>query len=65
VTLAQLVMTQAYRLMPVSLGSSMQMTLPVITAIGGFFCFGESFHALEIGGAALTLFATWRVVAAH
>ncbi len=62
VTAAQLIMTQAYQHMSVSRGSSLQMLLPVVTAVGGFAFFGETFHALEIAGAMLTLFATWRVV---
>lgn len=65
VTIAQLIMTRAYQFMSVSRGSALQMLLPVVTAIGGYLCFGESFHPLEIAGAALTLFATWRVVVAR
>ena len=62
VTVAQLIMTRAYQFMTVSRGSSLQMLLPVATAVGGFAFFGESFHLLEIAGAILTLSATWRVV---
>lgn len=62
VAIAQLQMTRAYQTMSVAKGSSIQMLLPILTGIGGFFCFGETFHPLEILGAALTLFATWRVV---
>lgn len=62
VTAAQLIMTRAYQFMSVSRGSSLQMLLPLATAAGGFAFFGESFHPLEIAGALLTLFATWRVV---
>ena len=62
VTFAQLVMTRAYQFMSVSRGSALQMLLPLATAVGGFACFGESFHPLEIAGALLTLFSTWRVV---
>lgn len=65
VTVAQLIMTQAYQLMSVSRGSSLQMLLPLATAVGGFIFFEESFHPLEIAGAVLTLFATWRVVVSH
>jgi len=64
VSIAQLAMTYAYQALPVSRGSSLQMMLPIVTAIGGFACFGESFHLPELAGAALTLLATWRVVAA-
>lgn len=62
VTVAQLVMTQAYQSMSVARGSSLQMILPLVTAAGGWLCFGESFHQLEIVGAILTLVATWRVL---
>ncbi len=62
VTVAQLVMTRAYQFMSVSRGSSLQMLLPIVTAVGGHFLFGETFHIPEITGALLTLFATWRVV---
>ena len=62
VTAAQLIMTRAYQFMSVSRGSSLQMLLPVATAVGGFLFFGEVFHTVEIAGALLTLVATWRVV---
>jgi drug/metabolite transporter (DMT)-like permease len=62
VTVAQLIMTQAYQTMSVSRGSSLQMLLPLVTALGGLAFFGESFHPLEITGALITLFATWRVL---
>ena len=65
VTIAQLIMTRAYQFMSVSRGSSLQMLLPLVTALGGFMFFGESFHPLEIGGGLLTLLATWRVVASR
>ena len=60
---SQLVMTNAYRTMPVSRGSSIQMLLPLVTAAGAYACFGERFTPLELAGAGLTLFATWRVAA--
>jgi drug/metabolite transporter (DMT)-like permease len=62
VTFAQLVMTRAYQSMSVSRGSSLQMLLPLVTALGGYCFFGESFNLLEISGALLTLLATWRMV---
>ena len=65
VTIAQLIMTRAYQFMSVSRGSSLQMLLPIVTALGGFLFFGETFHRLEIAGGLLTLFATWRVVTAR
>ncbi|RYD18881.1 MAG: DMT family transporter [Verrucomicrobiaceae bacterium] len=65
VTIAQLIMTRAYQFMSVSRGSSIQMLLPLVTAVGGFVFFGETFHALEIAGGLLTLLATWRVVSSR
>lgn len=65
VTVAQLVMTRAYQFMSVSRGSSLQMLLPLMTAAGSFAIFGESFHWMEISGALLTLFATWRIVSSR
>lgn len=65
VTFAQLIMTRAYQFMSVSRGSSLQMLLPLTTAAGSFFIFGEKFHAVEMAGGALTLLATWRVVMAR
>ena len=62
VTIAQLVMTRAYQFMSVSRGSSLQMLLPLATALGGLLFFEETFHRWEIAGAVLTLLATWRVV---
>jgi drug/metabolite transporter (DMT)-like permease len=62
VTAGQLVMTRAYQQMSVARGSSLQMLLPLVTALGGFLFFGETFRPLEIAGALVTLLATWRVV---
>lgn len=63
VAIAQLQMTRAYQTMSVAKGSSIQMLLPVVTGIGGFLFFGESFRPPELFGSLLTLAATWRVVA--
>ena len=65
VTIAQLIMTRAYQFMSVSRGSSLQMLLPLVTAVGGYIFFNETFHPLEIIGALITLLATWRVVASR
>ncbi|WP_193213804.1 DMT family transporter [Luteolibacter marinus] len=65
VGISQLVMTNAYRTLPVSRGSSIQMLLPLVTAAGAYFLFHERFTAIELAGAALTLFATWRVASAR
>lgn len=64
VAFAQLVMTRAYQKLPVSRGSAMQMTLPIVTAVGSFAFLGETFQLHELIGAAVVLLATWRVVAA-
>lgn len=61
VAAGQLTMTRAYHRMSVVKGSAIQMLLPIVTGIGGFLCFGETFTPVELLGAALTLFATWRV----
>ncbi len=61
VTFAQLIMTSAYQRLSIAQGSSLQMTLPIFTAIGGFFWFGERFEFHELVGAVVTLFAIWRV----
>jgi len=45
------------------LASVMRMILPLVMAVGSFVIFGERFTCWEIGGALLTLAATWRVVA--
>jgi len=58
----QLVMTRAYQIMPVGKGSATQMTLPLATSLGGYLLFGETFEPVEILGALVTLFATWRVL---
>lgn len=63
VAVAQLQMTRAYQTMSVAKGSSIQMLLPIVTGIGGFVWFGETFHAPEVVGSLITLLATWRVVA--
>ncbi|WP_035609394.1 DMT family transporter [Haloferula sp. BvORR071] len=64
VSISQLVMTNAYRTLPVSQGSSIQMLLPLVTAAGAYLFFGERLTAVELAGGALTLLATWRVAAA-
>lgn len=54
----QLAMTFAYRHLEVSRGASMQMILPIATAIGACLLFGETLGPVEIAGASLTLIAT-------
>jgi len=62
VSFGQLFMTEAYREIPVSQGSAIQMLMPIVTAAGGYLIFGERFTLLELGGAAVTLVATWQIV---
>ena len=61
VTFSQLIMTSAYQRLTIAQGASLQMTLPIFTAIGAFFFFGETFQAHELLGAVVTLVAIWRV----
>ncbi|MDA7888637.1 DMT family transporter [Akkermansiaceae bacterium] len=57
----QLTMTFAYRHLDVSKGSSLQMLLPIVTAVGAWGLFGETLGFVEIFGASLTLSATYMV----
>ena len=61
VTFAQLIMTSAYQRLSIAQGASLQMTLPIFTAVGAFFFFGEAFEMHELLGAVVTLVAIWRV----
>lgn len=61
VTFAQLIMTSAYQRLSIAKGTSLQMTLPIFTAVGAFFFFGEKFQVHELVGALVTLVAIWRV----
>ncbi len=57
----QLMMNEGYRCLTVAVGASMQMLWPVLTALGGLAWFDERFAPLQIAGAVLILFGTWRV----
>jgi len=57
----QLAMNESYRLISVAAGSSVQMALPVMAAIGGILMFGESYSMLQLIGAGLILFGSWQV----
>jgi drug/metabolite transporter (DMT)-like permease len=61
VAAGQLTMTFAYRHLEVSKGASLQLLLPIATGIGAWLFFGETFGAIELLGAALTLFATMMI----
>ena len=54
-------MTFAYRHLDVSKGSSLQMLLPIVTALGAWAFFNETLGPIEILGASLTLGATYMV----
>ena len=54
----QLAMTRAFRDLPVSEGSLLQILVPLGTAVGGYFFFGERFAPHEMIGAALVLAGT-------
>lgn len=62
VTFGQLFMTYAYRHLEVSTGASIQMLLPICTALGGYLLFQEQFTGIELLGAALTILATYQVM---
>lgn len=55
-------MTFSYRHLTVSKGASLQMLLPLSTALGGFLLFGERFTPLELTAAALTIGATVQIL---
>lgn len=61
VTFAQLLMTSAYQRLSIAKGASLQMSLPIFTALGAFFLFGERFEIHELFGALVVLVAIWRV----
>ena len=63
VTFGQLVMTSAYQRLSIAQGSSLQMTLPIFTAVGSYFLFGEKFETYELLAALVVLVAIWRVAA--
>lgn len=58
----QLALTQSFRTLSVARGSSIQMLLPIATALGGMAFFHERFTLSEVLGGALTLVATWQSV---
>jgi drug/metabolite transporter (DMT)-like permease len=63
VTFGQLIMTSAYQRLSIAQGSSLQMTLPIFTAAGAYFLFGEKFETHELAAAVVVLVAIWRVAA--
>ena len=57
----QLAMNEGYRCLSVSAGASIQMLWPVMTTMGGFLLFDESFVTLQLLGAVLILVSVWKV----
>ncbi|MDQ8189092.1 DMT family transporter [Roseibacillus persicicus] len=64
VAYGQILITKGFYHLDVAQGSAIQMLIPVLTGAGGFILFSESFSIIEIIGAILTLFATWRITIA-
>ncbi|MBC2596294.1 DMT family transporter [Ruficoccus amylovorans] len=62
VSLGQLSMTRAYLYLPVAQGASMQLSLPVVTALGAVVFLGERFTWLEALGAAMIIAGCLQVV---
>jgi len=61
----QMIMTVAYEHLPVAQGASMQLSLPVLNALGGVFFFGETYGLLAIAGGLLVLAGSSVVVRAR
>ncbi|MGF1452672.1 MAG: DMT family transporter [Opitutales bacterium] len=51
----QLVMTAAYRLMPVARGAALQLLVPVLATLGGVVFFGEAYSPAQVVGGLLVL----------
>ena len=50
VTFSQLIMTSAYQRLSIAKGTSLQMTLPIFTAVGAFFSLGRGFRCTSLLG---------------
>ena len=61
VAYGQILMSKGFYHLDVARGSAIQMLIPLLTSAGAFFLFEEKFSTIEIVGAILTLFATWRI----
>ncbi len=57
----QLAMNEGYRCLSVSAGASLQMLWPVMTTMGGFLLFGETFIIPQLFGSVLIVVSVWRV----
>ncbi|WP_066629699.1 DMT family transporter [Labilibacter marinus] len=60
--IGQLVMTEGYKYVPVSRGSSMHMMVPVLNIILGYLFFDEVLSVRELSGAALVVLACVGVI---
>ncbi len=61
VAYGQILITKGFYHLDVARGSALQMLVPIITSAGAFLLFDEKFTFIELIGASLTLFATWRI----
>lgn len=61
VAYGQILITKGFYHLDVAQGSAIQMLIPLLTSAGAFFFFQERFSPIELVGAVLTLFATWRI----
>ena len=61
VAYGQILMTKGFYHLDVARGAATQMLIPLLTSAGAFFLFEERFAPIEIVGAVLTLFATWKI----
>lgn len=64
VALGQLAMTHAFKHVSVARGPSIQLIGPPMAAFGSFMLFGETLSVFELCGAALILFACYRIAVA-
>jgi drug/metabolite transporter (DMT)-like permease len=63
VAYGQILITRGFYHLSVAQRSGIQMLIPILTSAGGFFLFQETLTPMELCGAAVTLFATWRISA--
>ena len=61
VAYGQILITKGFYHLDVARGSAIQMLIPLLTSASAFFLFQERFSPIEIVGAVLTLFATWKI----
>lgn len=61
VAYGQIMITKGFYHLDVARGSAIQMLIPLLTGAGAFVFFQEKFTLIELLGAVVTLFATWRI----